>query len=78
VPGEHKVSFFAEKFGEKGVMKKVTLQDCRLVKSNVSADTIVDFADNGLWWITPAEGKATDITIKTGDGVVDAIPVVSE
>ena len=79
VLGEHKVSFIANTFGEKASMKNVTLQDCQILKTNVSADTMIDCEHNGgLWWTAPADGQTTNITVKIGDGVVDAISVVTE
>ena len=59
VPGnEHRAAFLAYNFGDKGTMKNVTLNNCRILFADANCYTHA-VAQGGLWWETPAEGQAT-------------------
>ena len=59
IPGnEHRAAFLAYSLGENAMMNNVTLNGCRILFADADCYTHVS-ADGGLWWETPADGKAT-------------------
>ena len=82
VVGDQRTTFLAYEFTEKGSMKGVTLEDCKLVLKTMKNGeptlfTALTGEYGGLWWTAPADGQA-DVTIKENDEIVNAIKIVQE
>lgn len=82
VLGDQRTTFLAYEFTEKGSMKGVTLQDCKLVLKTMKNGEPTLFSAmtgecGGLWWTAPTAEQA-DVTVKENDTVVETIKIVQE
>jgi hypothetical protein len=83
-PGEHCVNFFAYDFGENGLMKNVTVKDCKLslkVMDKNQQPTLFQTnigANGGWWWTAPQAAQLENVVMKVNDESVTTVTVVQE
>ena len=82
VIGDQRTTFLAYEVTDKGSMKGITLQDCKLVLKTLKNGeptlfTAMTGEHGGLWWNAPTAEQA-DVTIKENGEIVNAINIVQE
>ena len=82
VIGDQRTTFLAYEVTDKGSMKGITLQDCKLVLKTLKNGeptlfTAMTGEHGGLWWNAPTAEQA-DVTVKENDTVVETIKIVQE
>lgn len=78
VIGEQRLALLAYELGDKGEFKNVTVKDCQISRKDSTYYTSTLGDDTGLFYVTPAAGKAQITILETGVTDPQSVKIVTE